>query len=541
MNSEPARSLMRFVCLPIQPRPGIAGERLLHHRRRIHERAMAERAELRLEPRRELREPAAQHLVIVAAERVTRDVALAAVGKHAGSGTGIGRGGRHAHADDAQRPRHQRAGPAPALPVARHVVHAAVATLREPALEIGLVLGEIDAGDADLVEAELARQDFDPCADPREFAGGEWACHEGTAASGAASIITRMDPLPAEVYSAASVRAMDRRAIETGGIPGYTLMRRAGDAAFAALRRHWPAARDRGRAVRRRQQRGRRLRRRAPRTGRRARRARHRGVATRRRCGATRRARTATSRPKAGTRRPAARACSRTPTSSSMRCSGRAPTGRSTGDFRAAIEQVNRLDRPVLALDVPSGLDADTGEPQGLAIRATRTIAFIALKSGLLPRRGAGSRRRDRVRRPRRCRTTSARPRAPCCTASTAASRPARCRRGGAPRTRATTAASSSSAGMRCRARRGSRGRPRCAPAPGSSRSRRRAESAAAILAGRPELIVRTPATRAGTRGSLPFRRDRDRPGARPARRPGGRDRRGAEACRACASWTRTR
>ncbi len=36
---------------------------------------------------------------------------------------------------------------------------------------------------------------------------------------------------------------MDRRAIEEGGIPGYTLMQRAGDAAFEALRRHWPEAR----------------------------------------------------------------------------------------------------------------------------------------------------------------------------------------------------------------------------------------------------------------------------------------------------------
>jgi ADP-dependent NAD(P)H-hydrate dehydratase / NAD(P)H-hydrate epimerase len=52
-----------------------------------------------------------------------------------------------------------------------------------------------------------------------------------------------MGPLPVEVYSAAAVRAMDRRAIDAHGIPGYVLMRRAGDAAFDALRRHWPAAR----------------------------------------------------------------------------------------------------------------------------------------------------------------------------------------------------------------------------------------------------------------------------------------------------------
>ena len=41
-----------------------------------------------------------------------------------------------------------------------------------------------------------------------------------------------MDALPAEVYSAASVRAMDRHAIEAAGIPGYDLMQRAGGAAF---------------------------------------------------------------------------------------------------------------------------------------------------------------------------------------------------------------------------------------------------------------------------------------------------------------------
>ena len=41
------------------------------------------------------------------------------------------------------------------------------------------------------------------------------------------------------------------------------------------------------------------------------------------------------------------------------------------------------LDRkPVLALDLPSGLDADTGEPQGMAIRAAITATFVARKAG---------------------------------------------------------------------------------------------------------------------------------------------------------------
>jgi NAD(P)H-hydrate epimerase len=52
------------------------------------------------------------------------------------------------------------------------------------------------------------------------------------------------------------------------------------------------------------------------------------------------------------------------------------------GAYRACIEHVNRVGLPVLALDIPSGLDADTGLPRGIAIRATRTLAFIALKSG---------------------------------------------------------------------------------------------------------------------------------------------------------------
>ncbi len=44
---------------------------------------------------------------------------------------------------------------------------------------------------------------------------------------------------------------------------------------------------------------------------------------------------------------------------------------------------------PVLALDVPSGLDADTGCMMGAAIRATRTLTFIADKPGLRTLHGA--------------------------------------------------------------------------------------------------------------------------------------------------------
>jgi len=56
------------------------------------------------------------------------------------------------------------------------------------------------------------------------------------------------------------------------------------------------------------------------------------------------------------------------------------------GELRAAVDAVNRLRCPVLALDVPSGLDADTGVvvgPDGVAVHATHTLTFIGDKPGL--------------------------------------------------------------------------------------------------------------------------------------------------------------
>ncbi len=52
------------------------------------------------------------------------------------------------------------------------------------------------------------------------------------------------------------------------------------------------------------------------------------------------------------------------------------------GLLRAVIEAVNRSRKPVLALDLPSGLDADRGLPLGAAIRARGTATFIAPKLG---------------------------------------------------------------------------------------------------------------------------------------------------------------
>ena len=54
----------------------------------------------------------------------------------------------------------------------------------------------------------------------------------------------------------------------------------------------------------------------------------------------------------------------------------------------SAIEVINRAKRPVIAVDIPSGLDADTGTVCGVAVRATRTVTCGMLKQGL--RRGQG-------------------------------------------------------------------------------------------------------------------------------------------------------
>ncbi len=48
------------------------------------------------------------------------------------------------------------------------------------------------------------------------------------------------------------------------------------------------------------------------------------------------------------------------------------------------IERVNQARVPVLAVDVPSGLNADSGAPQGAAIKAAVTLAVGAPKTGLL-------------------------------------------------------------------------------------------------------------------------------------------------------------
>ena len=54
-----------------------------------------------------------------------------------------------------------------------------------------------------------------------------------------------------------------------------------------------------------------------------------------------------------------------------------------SGNFANAIQHINSLAVPVFAVDIPSGLNADTGNIMGCAINATLTMTFIVLKKGL--------------------------------------------------------------------------------------------------------------------------------------------------------------
>jgi NAD(P)H-hydrate epimerase len=71
---------------------------------------------------------------------------------------------------------------------------------------------------------------------------------------------------------------------------------------------------------------------------------------------------------------------------------------------RSLIACVNRAGRPVVSADVPSGLDADTGDIQGAAVKASVTVAFGLPKRGCYVKEGpahAGSLIVDSISIPR--------------------------------------------------------------------------------------------------------------------------------------------
>lgn len=61
---------------------------------------------------------------------------------------------------------------------------------------------------------------------------------------------------------------------------------------------------------------------------------------------------------------------------------GTGTSGQIRQPYLSAIESINRSGGRVLAVDLPSGLDCDSGEPLGTCVRAERTATFVAEKQG---------------------------------------------------------------------------------------------------------------------------------------------------------------
>lgn len=58
------------------------------------------------------------------------------------------------------------------------------------------------------------------------------------------------------------------------------------------------------------------------------------------------------------------------------------------GPFAEVVDAINQHPAPVLALDIPSGLNADSGRVMGVAVQADLTVTFVGLKSGLFLNEG---------------------------------------------------------------------------------------------------------------------------------------------------------
>ncbi|MGH6636253.1 MAG: NAD(P)H-hydrate dehydratase [Gammaproteobacteria bacterium] len=195
-----------------------------------------------------------------------------------------------------------------------------------------------------------------------------------------------MSPLPAALYRAEAVRELDRYAIHTCGVPGFTLMRRAGAAAFDVLRWLWPGAQhltvlcgpgnNGGDGY----------------------------VLARLAAGAGLAVRVMSVGDPARLRGDAALACQalaergitvaafdETMENTDVVVDALLGTGldrKIEGRVGDAIRWINQSGASVLAIDIPSGLHADTGCALGHAVRAEATISFIGLKQGLFTGQG---------------------------------------------------------------------------------------------------------------------------------------------------------
>ena len=189
------------------------------------------------------------------------------------------------------------------------------------------------------------------------------------------------DRLPHALYRAEQVRHLDRCAIDHHGLPGLTLMERAGTEAYRLLRERWPHARrlvvlvgtgnngGDGLVIARL----------AQADGLNVRVLRFGDPARMRGDAATNLQRWLDS---AGRIEPFASM----PRNTDVLVDAVLGTGLErplTGHWATAFAAINAGSTSVMAVDIPSGLDADTGRVMGVALRAAVTVSFIGLKQGL--------------------------------------------------------------------------------------------------------------------------------------------------------------
>lgn len=64
--------------------------------------------------------------------------------------------------------------------------------------------------------------------------------------------------------------------------------------------------------------------------------------------------------------------------------------GKPEGAYKAAIEAANNSSKPIVSIDIPSGINGETGEVPGVCIKASVTVTFCLPKQGLLLHPGWG-------------------------------------------------------------------------------------------------------------------------------------------------------
>ena len=147
-----AREEQRVLALPANP--GLRRQRHFEHRRAVGEDAVAEVSDRSMDACREPLELVAQHLVIVAAERVARYERLGRIAQDLFAVPRRRGAVVHARGDHSQRARNERAGARPDGAVPCHIIHLAVSSRGEPLEQPLLRDVEIGVRDADLLETQ---------------------------------------------------------------------------------------------------------------------------------------------------------------------------------------------------------------------------------------------------------------------------------------------------------------------------------------------------------------------------------------------------